>query len=73
MNIVEKIKISKSFETPFFGLKRCLAVSMTYMHSDKTIFREKTSQVASLSLNSDTVDNVSMPRERFEADTVLDC
>ena len=50
MNIVEKIKISKSFETPFFGLKRCLAVSMTYMHSDKTIFREKISRVASLSL-----------------------
>ena len=50
MNIVEKIKISKSFETPFFGLKRCLAVSMTYMHSDKTIFREKISRVASLNL-----------------------
>ena len=35
------MKISKSFETPFFGLKRCLAVSMTQMHSDKAIFREK--------------------------------
>ena len=41
MNIVEKMKISKSFETPFFGLKRCLAVSMTFLHSDNTIFREK--------------------------------
>ena len=38
MNIVKKIKISKSFETPFFGLKRCLAVSMTFLHSDNTIF-----------------------------------
>ena len=33
MNIVEKMKISKSFETLIFGLKRCLAVSMTYLHS----------------------------------------
>ena len=41
INIVEKMKISKSFETPFFGLKRCLAVSMTFLHSDNTIFREK--------------------------------
>ena len=41
MNIVKKMKISKSFETPFFGLKRCLAVSMTFLHSDNTIFREK--------------------------------
>ena len=41
MNIVEKLKISKSFETLFSDLKRCLAVSMTYLHSDKTIFREK--------------------------------
>ena len=41
MNIVKKVKISKSFETPFFGLKRCLAVSMTFLHSDNTIFREK--------------------------------
>ena len=41
MNIVEKMKISKGFETPFFGLKRCLAVSMTFLHSNNAIFREK--------------------------------
>ena len=35
------MKFSKTFETPFFGLKRCLAVSMTFLHSDNTIFREK--------------------------------
>ena len=50
MNIMKKMKVSKSFETQFFGLKRCLAVSLTYMHSHKTIFREKTSRVASLRL-----------------------
>ena len=48
MKIVEKKKISKSFETLFSDLKRCLAVSMTYLHSDKTIFREKINRVASL-------------------------
>ena len=48
MNIVEKLKISKSFETLFSDLKRCQAVSMTYLHSDKTIFREKINRVASL-------------------------
>ena len=41
MNIVEKMKISKSFETPFFGLKMYLVVSMTFLHSHYTIFREK--------------------------------
>ena len=41
MNIVEKMKISKSFETLFSDLKRCLAVSMTYLYSDKTIFQKK--------------------------------
>ena len=41
MNIVEKMKISKSFETPFFELKRCLAISMTFLHSNNAIFREK--------------------------------
>ena len=40
INIVEKMKISKSFETPFFDLKRYLAVSMTFFHSDNAIFRE---------------------------------
>ena len=40
MNILEKMKISKSFETPFFDLRRCLAVSATFLHSDKAIFRE---------------------------------
>ena len=40
MNIVKKMKILKSFETLFFGLKRCLAVSMTFLHSDNAIFRE---------------------------------
>ena len=48
MNIVEKMKISKSFETLFSYLKRCLAVSVTFLHSDKTIFREKINRVASL-------------------------
>ena len=43
MNIVVKIKISKSFETPLFGLKWCLTVSTTYLRNDKTIFREKIS------------------------------
>ena len=52
MNIVEKMKISKSFETLFSDLKRCLAVSMTYLHSDKTIFREKSNRVASLNPSS---------------------
>ena len=42
------MKISKSFETLFSDLKRCLGVSMTYLHSDKTIFREKNNRVASL-------------------------
>ena len=41
INIVEKMKNSKSFEMQFFDLKRCLAVSMTFLHSDNTIFREK--------------------------------
>ena len=40
-NINTIIKISKSFETPLFGLNRCLAVSKTFLHSDNTIFREK--------------------------------
>ena len=40
MNIVKKMKISKSFETPFFDLKRCLVLSMTFLHSDNAIFRE---------------------------------
>ena len=35
------MKILKSFETPFFGLKMYLAVSMTFLHSNNTIFREK--------------------------------
>ena len=48
MNIVEKMKNSKSFETLFSDLKRCLTVSLTYLHSDKTIFREKNNRVASL-------------------------
>ena len=34
MKIVIKMKISKSFETLFLGLKRCLAVNMTYLHSN---------------------------------------
>ena len=46
MKIVEKKEISKSFETLFSDLKRCLAVSMTYLHSDKTIFREKINRLA---------------------------
>ena len=48
MNIVGKIKISKSFETLIFGLKRCLAVSMTYLRSAKITFREKINRIASL-------------------------
>ena len=49
MNIVKKMKISKSFETPFFHLKRCLVLSMTFLHSDNAIFRESMMWVASLS------------------------
>ena len=51
MNIVEKMKFSKNFETLFSDLKRCVAVSMTYLHSDNTIFREKINRVPSLSLS----------------------
>ena len=40
-NIVEKMKFSKGFETLFFGLKRCLAASLTCFCKDKAIFREK--------------------------------
>ena len=40
MNIVEKMKISKNFEMPFFDLKRCLTVSMTFLQSGNAIFRE---------------------------------
>ena len=32
------MKFSKTFETPFFGLEKCLAVSMTFLHSDNTTF-----------------------------------
>ena len=41
MNIVEKMKFLKSFETLFSDLKRCLAVRMAFLHSDNTIFRER--------------------------------
>ena len=40
INIVKKMKMSKSCETPFFDLKRCLVLSMTFIHSDNAIFRE---------------------------------
>ena len=40
MNIVKKMKVSKSSETPFFDLKRCQVLSMTFLYSDNAIFRE---------------------------------
>ena len=61
MNIVKKMKISKSFETLFSDLKTCLVVSMTYLHSDKTIFWENISRVASLN-----------PRKTFEKYDIFD-
>ena len=48
MNILKKVKISESFETPFFDLKRCLIISMTFLHSDNAVFQESMTWVASL-------------------------
>ena len=52
INIVEKMKNSKSFEMQFFDLTRCLAVSMTFLHSYNAISREIIMWVASLRLGN---------------------
>ena len=41
INIGLKFKISNFFETSFFDLKRCLAVSIAYLQDVKAIIQEK--------------------------------
>ena len=45
---MERTKISKSFERPFSDRKRCLAVSLTFLHSDNAISEKNIMWVASL-------------------------
>ena len=62
MNIVKKMKVSKSSETPFFDLKRCQVLSMTFLHSENAILRESMMWVASLSYFG--ISDISTEKDR---------